>query len=76
MLPEIHKTSQIGTTLRFLSRYPTDEENFLDRIMTGDETWVPHVKVETKQQSMAWVIPVFNPDEESPSNFVSEEADG
>ncbi|GBM26680.1 Mariner Mos1 transposase [Araneus ventricosus] len=56
MLTEIHKTSGMGDALEFLSRYHTDGEVFLNRIVTGDarETWVTHVNAETKQQSMAW----------------------
>ncbi|GBM54313.1 hypothetical protein AVEN_211301-1 [Araneus ventricosus] len=78
MLTEIHKTSRMGAALKFLSRYHTGGEGFLNRIVTGDETWVAHVNAETKQQSMAWggSYRFFNPVEESPSNFVSEEADG
>ncbi|GFU24439.1 histone-lysine N-methyltransferase SETMAR [Trichonephila clavipes] len=44
----------MGAALEFLSRYHTDGEDFLNRMVTGDETWVAHVNVETKQQSMAW----------------------
>ncbi|GFU99843.1 histone-lysine N-methyltransferase SETMAR [Trichonephila clavipes] len=54
MLTEILKTSRMGAALEFLSRYHTDGEDFLNRMVTGDETWVAHVNVETKQQSMAW----------------------
>ncbi|GBL54733.1 hypothetical protein AVEN_182212-1 [Araneus ventricosus] len=36
------------------ARYHTGGEDFLNRIVTGDETWVAHVNAETKQQSMAW----------------------
>ncbi|GFV05780.1 histone-lysine N-methyltransferase SETMAR [Trichonephila clavipes] len=54
MLTEIHKTSRMSAALEFLSRYHTDGEDFLNRMVTGDETWVAHVNVETKQQSMAW----------------------
>ncbi|GBM27855.1 hypothetical protein AVEN_66406-1 [Araneus ventricosus] len=54
MLTEIHKTSRMGAALEFLSLYHTDAEDFLNRIVTGDETWVAHVNAETKQQSMAW----------------------
>ncbi|GBO18322.1 hypothetical protein AVEN_87550-1, partial [Araneus ventricosus] len=56
MLKEIHKTSRMGDALEFLSRYHTDGEDFLNRIVTGDarDTWVTHVNAETKQQSMAW----------------------
>ncbi|GBM57206.1 Histone-lysine N-methyltransferase SETMAR [Araneus ventricosus] len=54
MLTEIHKTSRMGAALKFLSRYHTGREDFLNRIVTGDETWVAHVNAETKQQFMAW----------------------
>ncbi|GBM52926.1 Histone-lysine N-methyltransferase SETMAR [Araneus ventricosus] len=54
MLTEIHKTSRMGAALEFLSRYHTNGEDFLNRIVTGDETWVAHVIAEKKQQSMAW----------------------
>ncbi|GFS71253.1 hypothetical protein TNCV_5050131 [Trichonephila clavipes] len=47
MLTEIHKTSR-----KFLSQYHTDGEEFLNRILTGDETWVAHFNVETKQLPM------------------------
>ncbi|GFX41139.1 histone-lysine N-methyltransferase SETMAR [Trichonephila clavipes] len=53
-LKDIHKTSRMCAALEFLSRYHTDGEDFLNRMVTGDETWVAHVKVETKEQSMAW----------------------
>ncbi|GFR03470.1 histone-lysine N-methyltransferase SETMAR [Trichonephila clavata] len=43
----------MGVALEFLSQYHTDGEEFLNRIVTGVETWVPHVNAETKQQSKA-----------------------
>ncbi|GBO12354.1 hypothetical protein AVEN_3496-1 [Araneus ventricosus] len=36
MLTEIHKTSRMGAALEFLSRYHTNGEDFLNRIVTGD----------------------------------------
>ncbi|GBO24674.1 Histone-lysine N-methyltransferase SETMAR, partial [Araneus ventricosus] len=54
MLTEIHKTSRMVAALKFLSRYHTGGEDFLNRIVTGDETWVAYVNADTKQQSMAW----------------------
>ncbi|GFQ90770.1 histone-lysine N-methyltransferase SETMAR [Trichonephila clavata] len=54
MLTEIHKTSPMGADLEFLSRYHMDGEDFLNRIVTGDETLVAHVIVETKQQCVTW----------------------
>ncbi|GBL73251.1 hypothetical protein AVEN_82465-1, partial [Araneus ventricosus] len=54
MLTEIHKTSRMGAALEFLSWCHTGGEDFLNRIVTGNETWVAHVNVEKKQRSMAW----------------------
>ena len=42
------------TALTFVQRYHDDGDEFLDRIITGDETWVSHITPETKQQSMHW----------------------
>jgi len=39
MLTDNHKMKQMGSTLKFLTRY-TKEDEFLDSIVTGDETWV------------------------------------
>ncbi len=36
----------------FPSRYQFEEEEFLDRIVTVDKTWVAYVNPETKQQSI------------------------
>ncbi|KAJ4448973.1 hypothetical protein ANN_00365 [Periplaneta americana] len=36
------------------ARYHDDGDEFLDRIVTGDETWISHFTPETKQQSMHW----------------------
>ncbi|GBN41818.1 hypothetical protein AVEN_130061-1 [Araneus ventricosus] len=76
MLTEIHKTSRMDAALEFLSRYHTDGEDFLNRIVTGDETWVAYVNAETKQVYGMGSYRFSNPAEESPSHFASEEADG
>ncbi len=38
----------------FLPWYHFKEEEFLDRIVTGNETWVAYLRLETKQQSVQW----------------------
>jgi hypothetical protein len=38
-----------------LQRYWEEGDKFLDRIVTGDETWVQFVNAETKQQSKRWM---------------------
>lgn len=40
-----------------LDLYEADTQDFLDRFVTMDETWVHHYTPETKQQSKQWVRP-------------------
>jgi len=49
-----HKTKRMGSTLKFLTRYTQEGDEFLDYIVTGDETWVFHHTPESKQQSLQW----------------------
>ncbi|KAJ4442497.1 hypothetical protein ANN_04084 [Periplaneta americana] len=53
LTPE-HKMQRLGAALTFLQRYHDDGDEFFDRIVTGDETWISHFTPETKQQSMHW----------------------
>ncbi|KAJ4451655.1 hypothetical protein ANN_03124, partial [Periplaneta americana] len=53
LTPE-HKMQHLGAALTFLQRYHDDGDEFLDRIVMGDETWISHFTLETKQQSMHW----------------------
>jgi hypothetical protein len=39
----------MGSALKFLTRYAQEGEEFLDSIVTGDETWVFHQTSESKQ---------------------------
>jgi hypothetical protein len=41
----------MGSALKFLTRYAQEGDEFLDSIVTGDETWVFHHTPESKQQS-------------------------
>lgn len=54
LLTDEHKIKRMSSAIDFLSRYDAEGEEFLNRIVTGDETWVAYVNVETKQQSMQW----------------------
>jgi hypothetical protein len=51
------KTQRMALTLIFLERYHKDCDEFLRHIVrvTGDETWVLFVNVETKEQSTSWI---------------------
>ncbi|GFX76948.1 uncharacterized protein TNCV_2258111 [Trichonephila clavipes] len=44
---------RLGAAVTFLQRYH-DDGDILNRIVTGDETWISHFNPETKQQSMHW----------------------
>ncbi|KAJ4426696.1 hypothetical protein ANN_26494 [Periplaneta americana] len=49
-----HKMQRLGEAPTFLQPHHDDGDEFLDRIVTGDETWISHFTPETKQQSMHW----------------------
>jgi hypothetical protein len=52
----VYKTQRIASALIFLKQYHKDSNEFLNHIVqvTGDETWVSFVNVETKEQSKQW----------------------
>ena len=52
MLTDDHKSNRIGSALKFLTRYEQEGDEFLDSIVTGDETWGFHHTPESKQQSL------------------------
>ncbi|GBN44560.1 hypothetical protein AVEN_163219-1 [Araneus ventricosus] len=49
MLTDDHTTKGFGSALTFLTRYSEEGNEFLNKIVTGDETWVCHVTPESKQ---------------------------
>lgn len=54
MLTEDHKRQRMEASREFLDRYAEEGEEFLNSIVTGDETWVSHFTPETKRQSLEW----------------------
>ena len=42
------------SALKILTRYAQEGDEFLDSIVTGEETWVFHHTPESKQQSLQW----------------------
>lgn len=54
MLTEDHKRQRVETSRQFLQQWADQKEEFLDSVVTGDETWVFHFTPETKQQSREW----------------------
>ncbi|UYV83935.1 hypothetical protein LAZ67_X000634 [Cordylochernes scorpioides] len=54
ILTEDHKRQRIEAAQKFLDCHETDGEEFLDSIVTGDETWVHYTTPEAKEQSKQW----------------------
>lgn len=54
MLTEEHKQKRNEAGRIFLERYDEQGEEFLDSIVTGDETWISYTTPETKRHSMQW----------------------
>ncbi|GBM20967.1 hypothetical protein AVEN_253751-1 [Araneus ventricosus] len=40
MLTDVHKTKRLGSALKFRTRCSEESNDFLNKIVTGDETWV------------------------------------
>ena len=54
MLTEEHRLKRQSSVLDFLTWYSEEGNNFLNIVVTGDETCVLHATPESKQQSMEW----------------------
>jgi histone-lysine N-methyltransferase SETMAR len=50
----LHKEKHLDICKRLLDCYGAEGDNFLERIITGDETWNHHYETESKHQSMNW----------------------
>ncbi|KAJ8891596.1 hypothetical protein PR048_004124 [Dryococelus australis] len=55
MLTDINKELRMTSALTFLLRYADTGEEFLNQIVTGDETWIHFDNEETKLQSQQWI---------------------
>ena len=56
-LTEVNKQIRVNICQKYLDRFGNERDIFLDRIITGDETWVHHYEAESKWQSMGWKYP-------------------
>jgi len=54
VLTEEHKLKRQASKLDFLTQYSEEGENFLNHVVTGNETWMSHEAPKLKQQSMEW----------------------
>jgi len=53
-LTEEHKRNRQHICSSLSERYSPEGDNFLNRIITGDETWIHHYEPETKRQGLQW----------------------
>ena len=57
MLTDDQKRAQLYISRYLLSRYEDDLGNFIQQVVTQDETWVHHFDPESKMQSKQWKHP-------------------
>nr|XP_015907995.1 histone-lysine N-methyltransferase SETMAR-like [Parasteatoda tepidariorum] len=57
MLTDDNKWQRVEAVREFLHAYETDGDEFLDSVVTGDETCVHYMTPETKEQSCQWKHP-------------------
>ena len=56
-LKELHKQKRLDVFKWLLDRYGAEGDNFPERTVKGDETWIQHYEPESKCQSMEWKHP-------------------
>ena len=64
MLTDDQKRSRLDISRYLLSHYENDPGDFIDRVVTQDETWAHHFNPESKMQSMQWKHPGSPPSQE------------
>ncbi len=64
-LTETHRNECMASVIDFLTRYEQEGNAMLQRIVTGDETWVHHYTSPMKKQTMVWK----SSDEPAPKKF-------
>jgi hypothetical protein len=51
------KINQMGLSLQHLLHYADEGKDILNRIVTGDESWVHHYQPESERASVQWKHP-------------------
>lgn len=54
MLTPFQKQIRLNCATQLLTRFQNDKDDFLDKIVTLDQTWIHHYDPESKRQSMQW----------------------
>jgi hypothetical protein len=57
MSAEEHKSKRMATSLENLCCYQDEAESFMEKIVTGDKTWVCEFTPESKRNSSTWKHP-------------------
>ena len=57
LLTDENKQRRLECSQQFLDLYDAQGDEFLDKIITTDETWLYHYDPESKQQSSIWKSP-------------------
>jgi hypothetical protein len=50
----LRKNDKMGLSLQHVLRYADEKEEMLNRIVTGDESWVHHYQLKSKCALMQW----------------------
>lgn len=61
LFTDTEKERRVQCSRAFLSRFDAEGDEFLDRIITTDETWLHHFDPETKAMSSVWKTPKTPP---------------
>lgn len=61
MLTTFMKNTRVEISKELLARFTNSAENFLERLVTCDETWIYHFDPESKQESKEWRHPSSPP---------------
>jgi len=54
MLSDEMKADKVRISRELLERFEKEDEDFLKKIITGDETWAHHYDPEKKRQAMEY----------------------
>ena len=61
MLTDDQKRTRLNISRYLQSRYEDDSVDFIERVVTQDETWVHHFDTELKMQSKTMEVPWLTP---------------